>query len=174
MTEMNQLKDEEARSVNLGRHQAQCTICLHPCRQEIEEQWINWWYVNHISRDYGVTRDALYRHAHAFDLFSKRRRNIRAALEQIIERVNPTIMNGSVILSAIKEYVKMNSAEQRVEQVQGSNLKKSLERMSKEEREAFVRDGSLPNWFSSPKGATPSDSQAGEKESEVTDTKRLQ
>jgi hypothetical protein len=46
--------------------------------------------------------------------------------------------------------------------------------MSKEEREAYARDGSLPDWFSRAIGATPSDGQEGEKESEVTETKRLQ
>jgi hypothetical protein len=51
------------------------------------------------------------------------------------------------------------------EQAQGADFKKLLERMSPEEREAFARDGSLPEWFSIAKAATPSDGQEGEKES---------
>ena len=58
--------------------------------------------------------------------------------------------------------------------VQGTDPKKLFKRMSKEEREAYARDGSLPDWFSRAIGATPSDGQEGEKESEVTETKRLQ
>jgi len=96
------------------------------------------------------------------------------ALEGIIERVDFTPMNGSVIVSAIKAYAKINSVEQGVEQAQGTNPKELLERMSKEEREAFVRDGSLPEWFSVAIGATPGDGREEEKESQVTETKGLQ
>jgi hypothetical protein len=78
--------------------------------------------------------------------------------------VDHTSFSGSVILSAIKAYTKMNSAGQGVEHGQGTNVKKSFERMSKEEREVFARDGSLPEWFSIAIGATPSDGQEGEKE----------
>jgi len=168
-----QLKDKES-GVNRGRHQAQCTICSHPNRLEIEERWIGWSYTNQMAREYGVSRDSIYRHMHAFDLFSKRRRNIRMALEQIIERVDQTGVNGSGILTAIKLYVKMNSAGQGVEPVQGTNPKALLERMSREQREAFVREGSLPDCFSKEIGATPIDSQTAEKTSEVTENKRLQ
>jgi hypothetical protein len=70
--------------------------------------------------------------------------------------------------------VKLNSLGQGTEQAQGTNLKKLLERMSKGEREAFARNGSLPEWISKAKGATPSDGQDGEKESQVTETKQLQ
>ena len=47
--------------------------------------------------------------------------------------------------------------------MQSTDPKKLLERMSKEEREAFARDGSLPDWFSGAIGSTPSDGQKGEK-----------
>lgn len=83
-------------------------------------------------------------------------------------------INGSVVVSAIKAYARINSARQGTEQAQGADFKKLLEQMSTEEREAFARDGSLPNWFSRAIGATPSDGQEGEKESEVTETKGLQ
>ena len=96
------------------------------------------------------------------------------ALEKIIERVDWTPTNGSVILSAIQAYVKLNSSGKGTEQAQGTNPKDLLERMSKEEREAFVRDSSLPDWFSRAKGATPSDGQEGEKGSQVTETTRVQ
>ena len=32
-----ELGEKEDRRVNLGRHQAQCTICLSPDREQIEE-----------------------------------------------------------------------------------------------------------------------------------------
>jgi hypothetical protein len=46
--------------------------------------------------------------------------------------------------------------------------------MSLEEREAFARDGSLPDWFSRAIGTAPGDGQGAEKGSEVNETQRLQ
>jgi len=173
MDEMNQRKDEEG-GVNLGRHQAQCTICSSPYREQIEQEWTSWHSPQHFAELFDVSRDALYRHAHALDLFTKRRRNITMALEKIIERVDRIPMSGSQIVSAIQTYVKLNSSGKGTEQAQGTNPNELLERMSKMEREAFVRDGLLPDWFSSAKAATPSDSHEGEKESEAVENKGLQ
>jgi hypothetical protein len=169
------LKDKGGAGVNLGWHQAQCTICLSSCRQEIDELFVDWVSPQVIADRYtNISRYSVYRHAHACDLFSKRAKNINRALERFIERVDTTIVNGSSIISAIKIYMKLNSAGQGTEQAQGADPKKLFERMSKEEREGFARDGTVPNWFSGAIGATPSDGQGGEKESEVTETTRLQ
>jgi len=173
MNDEKQVKDKEG-GVNLGRHQAQCSICLFPYRQQIEEEWINWQSPHYFEQVFKVSRDALYRHAHACDLFSKRQRNIRRALERIIETADYAQTTLSGVVSAINAYTKLNSGEQGVEPVQATDPKKLLERMSQEEREAFAKDGSLPDWFSNGEGAAPGDSQEGEKESEVTETKRAQ
>ena len=174
MSDNKQVKVKEGGSVNLGRHQAQCTVCQHPQRQEIEEAWIGWGYTNHIAKDYGVSRDSIYRHAHALGLFSKRQKNHKLVVEKIMERLDWTEIHGSDILSAIKIYEKIISAEQRIEQAQATNPKELLERMSQEERDAFARDGSLPAWFSKAIGATPDDGQKGEKDSQATETTRVQ
>jgi hypothetical protein len=71
-------------------------------------------------------------------------------------------MTGSQVISAIQIYMKLNRLGQGTEQAQGPNAKELFERMSKEEREAFVRDGSLPDCFSGAIGATPSDGQDDE------------
>ena len=165
---------KESRSVNLGRHKAQCTICRHPNCQEIEEYWIDWGHISHIECLYHVSGDAMFRHAHALDLFGKRRKNITRALEHIIEKVEGTSPSASAVVSAIKAYVKLNSSGQGTEQAQGTDPKKLLERMSQVERDAFARDGSLPEWFSSSTNGTPDDGQEGEKDSQITEAKRLQ
>ena len=174
MNDNQHITVKESGSVNLGRHKSQCHVCQHPQCQQIEEYFINWGSTELIAKRYGPSRDSMYRHVHALDLFSKRRRNIRMALDQIIERLDFTPMSGSQIVSAIKAYAKINSAGQEVEPMQGTNPKELLERMSQEEREAFARGGSLPAWFSDGIGATPSDGHAGENESAVTETKGLQ
>jgi hypothetical protein len=96
------------------------------------------------------------------------------ALEKIIERVDWTPGSGSQIISAIQTYIKLNSTGKGTKQVQGTRPKELLDRMSREEREAFVRDGSLPNWFSRAKGATLGKSQEERQESQVPEPKGLQ
>jgi hypothetical protein len=71
--------------VNAGRHEYHCTVCSHPRRVEIEPEWVAWGNTSRIVKEYRLSRDSLYRHAHAMDLFAKRQRNIRKALERIIE-----------------------------------------------------------------------------------------
>ena len=174
MSDNKQHTVKEGGSVNLGRHQAQCTVCQHPQRQEIEEAWIGWGYVERIAYVFGVSRDAIYRHMHALDLFGKRKENVMRALERVIETVEFASPSASAVVSAVKAYVELNSPAQATEQAQGSNPKELFERMSPKEREAFARDGSLPDWFPGPTGATPGDGQEGEKESQVTETTRVQ
>lgn len=73
-----------AESVNAGRHEKQCSICGHTQREEIEGAFVGWRSVNKIASGFYVSRDAVYRHARASGLLEKRRRNVRAALEHII------------------------------------------------------------------------------------------
>ena len=174
MSDNKQVPVKEGGSVNLGRHQAQCTICLSPYRQQIEQEWISWHSPQHFAELFEVSRDALYRHAHACDLFSKRQKNRKLILKKILERVDWAPISGSAFLSTYKVYDKITSAEEEKGHLQGENFKKSLKQMSQEERGAFARDGSLPEWFSKAIGATSGDGQEGEKESQVTETTRVQ
>jgi hypothetical protein len=170
-----QVQDKEASGVNLGRHRAQCATCLSSYRQQIDELFIDWVSSDPIVKQYsGISRDSVYRHAHACDLFNKRKENIGMALGRIIERADCVSMAGSQVISAIQTYVKLNSLGQGTEQAQNTNPKQLFERMSKDEREAFVRDGSLPDWFSGAKGATPGESQEGGHESQVPEPQRPQ
>lgn len=92
------------------------------------------------------------------DLFSKRQRNIRKALERIIEQAETVDVNASAVVAAVQAYAKINNSGQWVEHVQGTNMNELFERMTKEELDAYARDGSLPEWFSSTVDATPGDS----------------
>jgi hypothetical protein len=174
-TDAKQLNDKGGGSVNLGLHQAQCKVCLSSCRQEIEELFMDWVSPDLIIKQFtNLSRDSVYRHAKAWDLFDKRKKNLGRALEKIIERVDYTSVTGSQVISAIQTYAKLNRLGQGTEQAQGANPKELFERMSKEEREAFVRDGSLPVWFSRAKDATPDERQEGEQESQVPEPQKLQ
>jgi hypothetical protein len=52
MTDKKQLTDEAGGSVNLGRHESQCTVCSSPYRQQIEAKWINWGSTYEIAEQY--------------------------------------------------------------------------------------------------------------------------
>jgi hypothetical protein len=173
-TNDGQLREAEARRVSMGRHQSQCRICAHADHEQIEQEWINWGNTSLIAERYGVSRDGIYRHAHALGLFGKRRRNVVMAAEKMIERVDTTPISSSAILSAIKVLAKINSAEQEVAPVRGTDLKQLLERMTQDERLSFARDGSLPAWFSEALDTTLGDAQEGENASRVNEDTGLQ
>jgi len=150
--------------VNTGRHECHCTVCLHPRRVEIEREWVAWGNTSRIANEYRLSRDSLYRHAHAMGLFAKRQRNIRKALERIIEQAETVDVNASAVVAAIQAYAKINNSGLWVEHVQGMNMNELFDRMSRQEMEAYARDGSLPEWFSTAISATGDDSQEKQNE----------
>jgi hypothetical protein len=152
----------ERSPINRGRHEYQCSVCRHAQRREIEREWISWGSTNRIAKQYRISRDALYRHAHAVDLFTKRQRNIRRALERIIEQAESVQVNGSAVVAAIQAYAKINDSGQWIERVQGTNMNELFDKMTVQELETYARDGSLPEWFSATVGATPSDGPENE------------
>ena len=78
------------RATSLGRHRRNCTVCGHPKCAEIDADFVSWRSPGAIAQEYGLAdRASIYRHAHALGLFAKRQRNVRAALERIIEK-SPT------------------------------------------------------------------------------------
>jgi hypothetical protein len=134
--------------VNLGRHAAECKICAHSQRLEIERDFINWRSPAEIAKSYKLTnRASVYRHAHAYGLFSKRQRNVRAALEKIIERAGEVEVNASAVVSAVGAYARINAAGQWVERSERIDLNQLFDRMTAAELEEYARDGMLPDWF---------------------------
>ena len=150
------------RTVNHGRHEAQCGVCRHPQREDIEREWVDWGNTSRISEEYGLSRDSLYRHAHALKLFEKRRRNVKRALERIIERSEAVEVTAAAVVSVVQALSKINAAGQWIDRVEGVNLNELFERMTREELEEYARDGKLPGWFTSLVGATSLNSQEDE------------
>ena len=173
-------KHEGPPTVNCSRHEAQCGICGSPYRQEIEEEFVNWRHLPYIAKEYETTRYAIYRHAHACGLFSKRRRNVITSLENIIERADYHLSSctASAVVAAVQVYAKLSREEEeeeaKVKAAQSPNLKELLAQMTQAERDAFARDGSLPEWLLRALGATPADRQEGEKDSKAGGNTRVQ
>ena len=109
-----------------------------------------------------MSRDAIYRHAHVFGLMGQRRRNVRAALERMIEKAGDVEMNAAAVVSAISAYARINSRGEWVERTETVSLNALFDRMSQAELEAYAKDGTLPDWFTETLGVTVSDSQGPE------------
>ena len=100
----------ETNRPNPGRHTAKCSICRHPQREEIEKDFVAWRSPGRIAQEYGLgNRACVYRHARATNLYAKRQRNIRAALERIIEQAETVEASASSIVAAIPAYVNLNA-----------------------------------------------------------------
>lgn len=153
-------------SISLDRHKRHCLICSHEKRAEIEAEFVNWKGPVAIAAEYRLAdRTSVYRHAHALGLFEKRRRNIRAALERIIERAGEVDVTAAAVVGAIQAYAKINANGQWIERSEHLNLNELFERMTREELEAYAKKGDLPDWFTQKLGATQaysSDAENGE------------
>jgi hypothetical protein len=149
------------KAVSLGRHQRNCSVCAHAEREEIETDFVAWHSPATIAGDYGIAdRASVYRHAHALGLFSKRQRNIRAALERIIERAGEVDVTASAVVAAVQAYAKINSAGQWIDRSEQVNLNDLFDRMSTRELEEYAKNGRLPAWFEAATAtATQEDSQ---------------
>jgi hypothetical protein len=130
-----------------ARHESQCSICAHSLREEIDREFVNWGSSVRIANQHKLSRTCLYRHAHATGLFAKRQRNVRSALEKIIEQAGVVKVNANAVVSAVQAYSKINLQGQWVERSKIINLNDLFERMTPEELEAYARDGALPSWF---------------------------
>jgi hypothetical protein len=149
-------------TVSLGRHQRVCSVCAHQQREEIESAFIAWRSPAAITEDYGLAdRTSMYRHAHALGLFEKRRRNIRAALERIIEKAGEVDVTASAVVAAVQAYAKINAAGEWIDRTETVSMNDLFDRMSSVELEAYAQSGILPGWFSATVGATPNDTREG-------------
>jgi hypothetical protein len=89
--------------IDPSHHQRRCTICRHPDRDAIEEAFLQWRSPHHLLGEFKIPdRTTIYRHAHALGLFAKRRRNLRAALENVIEESETIHPTGSELIAAVR------------------------------------------------------------------------
>ena len=153
-------KKAYSEAVNVGRHQRNCSVCAHARRDEIEADFIAWCSPAAIATDYGLTdRASVYRHAHALRLFEKRKRNIRAALERIIEKAAEVDVTASAVVAAVQAYTKINAAGQWIDRSEQVSLNDLFDRMTTQELEDYARDGTLPKWFEAATATTTEEEQ---------------
>jgi len=153
---------------SIGRHKRYCTVCGHEKCAEIEADFIGWKSPAAIAKEFEIAdRSSVYRHAYALGLFEKRKRNVRAALERIIEKAGEVEVTASAVVGAVQAYAKINANGQWIDQSQQVNLNELFDQMSQKELEDYARDGNLPQWFTQIVGATAGDSQENENADET-------
>ena len=86
------------------RHSRKCSICSHPERRDIEEDFIHWMKPSSIARIYDVPRVAIYRHARAAGLFEARRAQTRSVLDKVIERGAEKPVTANHVIRAVRAY----------------------------------------------------------------------
>jgi len=144
----NKKIEKGEKPVSQGRHEMNCKVCNHPERQAIESEFISWESPSQIAKDWGLRdRTTLYRHGWATGLMQKRRRNVRAALESIIERSTDVDVSASAVVQAVVAYAKINSEGRLVERSERVDLNQLFERMSQDELHNYAETGKLPDWF---------------------------
>src|SRR6476646_5848733 len=132
-------------TINEGRHAAECKICAHPLKNEIDREFVAWRSPASIAKQYGLrNRSSVYRHAHALGLFAKRQRNVRAVLEKILERAGEVEVTASAVVAAAQAYSKINASGQWIDRSEHIDLNALFERMTQQELEAYAQDGTLP------------------------------
>src|SRR5208337_4919995 len=143
---------------SLGRHERTRSVCRHMKCAEIETDFIGWRSPAEIAKEYRLSdRSSIYRHAHALGLFPKRQRNVRAALERIIEKAGEVDVTAASVVAAVQAYSKINAAGQWIDRSEHLNLNELFDRMTQQELEAYAKDGTLPDWFKVTVGATRMD-----------------
>ncbi len=88
-----------------ARHSRKCEICHHPDRASIDSEFVDWHHPDNIVEQYDLSsRSAIYRHAHATGLYDLRRRNLRSALELVIQEAESTTPTPDAIIRAVRAY----------------------------------------------------------------------
>ena len=100
----------------LRRHRSLCTVCHHPDREAIEEEYLHWHDVWKISRQYQIDDyRSIHRHARAYGLVAARRENMFAALDNIVEKSEGARVTGETIIRALRAYSCISDSGQWVE-----------------------------------------------------------
>jgi hypothetical protein len=69
---------------------------------------MHWHTVGQIACDYKVSRSAIYRHAYAMRLFTRRNHELRFALGHLIERVQDVEPTAATIVRAVHLFARIN------------------------------------------------------------------
>lgn len=123
-------------------------------RAQVEQEFIGWGETTRIAKEFNLSRKSIYRHAEMLQLYPKRRRNVKAALERMIEKAESVDVTASAIVAAVQALAKINANGEWVDRVEHVDLSTVFDRMSREELEIYARENKLPTWVDDFLGGT--------------------
>jgi hypothetical protein len=85
-----------------SRHARKCTVCHHPERDTIDDDFIHWMKPHTIAREFDLPERAIRRHARATGLHELRSRKSLHALDLIIENAKTATVTGDTVIRAIR------------------------------------------------------------------------
>jgi hypothetical protein len=98
----------EQHTLDIERHSRKCAVCHHPDRAQIEDDYLHWRGPTEIASDYHLGhRCAVYRHAEATGLTARRRGNVFAVLDSIIEHSENVKPSANDVVRAVRLYAQM-------------------------------------------------------------------
>ena len=106
-------KEKTGARRNLRRHARKCSVCRHPNRKEIEQDFLCWQSPDVIAKAHGIAdHSSVYRHAHAVGLFERRCQTLRLALGPIIEKATTVRVTADAVIRAAVVCINLNSGIQ--------------------------------------------------------------
>jgi len=148
---------------SFNRHASHCTICVHPKRDEIEADFISWVSPANIAAEFGLRdRTAIYRHAKALNLVSRRGRNLLAVLDRIIEKGDDVRVTASVVIQAIVLRARINARGEFIEHDERISTHDLFEKMTDNELALYAEKSILPDWVPRLKNETDQGSGCAE------------
>jgi hypothetical protein len=105
-----------SKRANFKYHRKRCSVCKHPNREAIDEDFLRWQSPEKLALQYGIPNYcSIYRHVHATGLYARRRRAICTSLESIIEHAAGIIPTTIELVNAVETYAHFDSDGQLVE-----------------------------------------------------------
>jgi hypothetical protein len=150
---MTKKKKTATKEIASWRHAANCTICRHPQRAEIESLFLEWQSQSKIAKEYRLgSRQTVFRHARAMNLFPERTANTRRTLAAIIERGMTSGMKitADVVVRAVIALSKLDAEGRTVEQFEQVNSNAKFlndARWTHREMLRYAETGELPSWY---------------------------
>jgi len=114
----------------LERHARKCAICRHPLRQMIEESFLHWRSPQTIMHCFDLkTETSIYHHAHAFNFFALRNRNLQSALANIVETIDTCDFTGTEMLQAVRSLAHLSEDGRWIHPTTKSEFMYSMQRL---------------------------------------------
>ena len=102
-----------AHRASRARHSRKCTVCHHPDREFIDQDYLRWLSPKKIAHEYKIFHhSAVYRHADATGLRAQRRASLRATLENFIEQAESVRATAGSVVAAVRLYAQINDQGQ--------------------------------------------------------------